>query len=367
MKMHKKIKYYVYLFLLSSLVSSTYEVITVLDDYSELFQGAKVFSNQEKIGKVRLIQQNNDGKWLITLIIYSKYDDISNDMLFKVESSSLVVDYEAMKLREQKKEEKRLAKIKAEEEARASEEVERLAKIKVEEEARASEEAERLVKIKVEEQIIFNKTLIKEIKRIDSNLYYLTNILSDKDSIITEELSNLNDHFFSYRNKSKINISSLEKMNNLLLIRIDELERVINLEKNAVPIEADDDESEIDTIDFMDSDFAGFSDFGAPTPIQNSKRAKWVKYDSPPTPKKKLDPKYPAICKQAGIEGRVTIGFWVDENGIVDLSSVEVLESIPCLDQVCLNLIKQSKWHPARQGRKRVGVPMTKSFKFTLK
>jgi outer membrane biosynthesis protein TonB len=62
----------------------------------------------------------------------------------------------------------------------------------------------------------------------------------------------------------------------------------------------------------------------------------------------------------------VTIGFWVDENGVVDLASVEVLESIPCLDQVCLNTIRKSKWRPAQQGRKKVGVPMTKSFKFTL-
>jgi len=340
-KMHKKIKYYIYLFLLSSLVSSSYEVITVLDDYSELFQGAKVFSNQEKIGKVRLIQENNDGKWLITLIIYSKYDDISNDMLFKVESSSLVVDHEGMKLREQKKVEKRLAKIKAEEEAKVSEELERLARIKTEEEARALEEVERLAKIKKEEEIIFNKTLIKEIKRIDSDLYFFTNTLRDQDSIITEELNDLNDRFFLYRSKSKMSISSLEKMNNLLRTRIDELERIINPEKKVV--------------------------INNPAPIQDSKSAKWVRYDSPPELKKSLNPKYPLICKQAGVEGRVTIGFWVDENGVVDLSSVKVLESIPCLDEVCLNVIRQSKWRPAKQGRKKVGEPMTKYFKFTLK
>ena len=132
----------------------------------------------------------------------------------------------------------------------------------------------------------------------------------------------------------------------------------------SIPIEADD-ESEIDTIDFMDTDIAGFGDWGAPPPSENKKR-EWVKFDKWPSSKTNLVPKFPAICKQAGIEGKVTIGFWVDENGIVDLSSVEVLESIPCLDQVCLNLIRQSKWHPARQGRKKVAVSMTKTFKFTL-
>ena len=152
---------------------------------------------------------------------------------------------------------------------------------------------------------------------------------------------------------------------NVQIIKPIQQEQQFKSARPSIPIEADD-ESEIDTIDFMDTDIAGFGDWGTPAPNQNAKRAKWVKYDSPPTPKKSLNPKYPAICKQAGVEGRVTIGFWVDKNGVVDLASVEVLESIPCLDQVCLNTIRKSKWRPAQQGRKKVGVPMTKSFKFTL-
>ena len=78
----------------------------------------------------------------------------------------------------------------------------------------------------------FKKDTDSEIKRIDSDMYYTSNILNDQDSIITEELSDLNDRFFSYRNKSKISISSLEKMNNLLRTRIDGLEsKLIDLEK----------------------------------------------------------------------------------------------------------------------------------------
>ena len=78
----------------------------------------------------------------------------------------------------------------------------------------------------------FKKDTDSEIKRIDSDMYYSNNISNDKDSIISEELSDLNDRFFSYRNKSKISISSLEKMNKLLRTRIDDLEnKIINLEK----------------------------------------------------------------------------------------------------------------------------------------
>ena len=73
----------------------------------------------------------------------------------------------------------------------------------------------------------FKKDTNSEIKRIDSDMYYSSNILLDQDSIITEELSDLNDRFFSYRNKSKISISSLNKTNKTLQSRIDALEKKI--------------------------------------------------------------------------------------------------------------------------------------------
>ena len=78
----------------------------------------------------------------------------------------------------------------------------------------------------------FKKDTHSEIKRIDSDMYYSSNISNDQDSIISEELSDLNDRFFSYRGKSKISISSLEKMNKSLRGRIDDLEnKLIDLEK----------------------------------------------------------------------------------------------------------------------------------------
>ena len=180
--MIKKLKVYVYLFLITSLFSSTYEVIIILDDYNGLFQGSKVISDQQQIGKVRYISEGNQNKWSITLKIYSEYKDISDDMLFKIKNSSLVVDYEGMELREQQKEEERLAKIRAEKEAQAAEEAriaaaeqariaaeeeERLAKIRAEKEAQAAEEAriaaeeeERLAKIRAEKKL-------KQLKRLE--------------------------------------------------------------------------------------------------------------------------------------------------------------------------------------------------------
>ena len=75
---------------------------------------------------------------------------------------------------------------------------------------------------------------------------------------------------------------------------------------------------------------------------------------------------YPDLCKQAGIEGRVTIRVWVDEKGKVDPTSIEVVESIPCMDNACIQAIKKSKWKPAQQRDKKVGVWQTVPVKFEL-
>ena len=133
----------------------------------------------------------------------------------------------------------------------------------------------------------------------------------------------------------------------------------------AIPIEADED-TEIDTLDFMDTDIEGFDSWSTPPSKKKGSSRKFVAYDRPPTPKKPLVPRYPEICRTAGVEGKVVVEFYVDEVGKVELSTVAILQSIPCLDQVCIDVIKKSKWKPARQGKEKVGVYLTKTFSFTL-
>ena len=116
------------------------------------------FIEDERIGKVSKISQNDNGSWKIKLKIYNEYPNIIDDnTLFRVNASSLYIDYDAMNLRQEKEklaeiEANELAK-KAEEAARlAAQEAERQAKIKAEEAARlAAQEAERQAKIKAEE------------------------------------------------------------------------------------------------------------------------------------------------------------------------------------------------------------------------
>ena len=168
--------------------------------------------------------------------------------------------------------------------------------------------------------------------------------------------------------ESKISFEEVEQTE-IIIVEIPETQIQQQQFKSArpsIPIEADE-ESEIDTLDFMDTDIEGFGDCGAPPPPPSTNnRPKWVQYDQAPTPKKQLKPKYPNICRQAGIEGTVVLSFWVDETGTVDQSSIQILQSVPCLDQVCIDAVKKSKWRPARQGRQKVGVPLSMPFNFKL-
>ena len=53
-------------------------------------------------------------------------------------------------------------------------------------------------------------------------------IMFDSDSVLNENLSDLDDRFFTYRSTSKNNINRLKKENKALKERIDELELKLN-------------------------------------------------------------------------------------------------------------------------------------------
>ena len=129
-------KRFLFIILFSFLVSSNYEIEIKLDTYDGIRPGSTTVSyNGENAGKVKKITETDDGAYIVTLKIYDTFD-ISEDMLFKVENRKLVVDLDAMEKRRLKKEEEKLAKIKAEEEEKARQ-------LKAEEDARIAAEEEK--------------------------------------------------------------------------------------------------------------------------------------------------------------------------------------------------------------------------------
>ena len=107
-------------------------------------------------------------------------------------------------------------------------------------------------------------------------------------------------------------------------------------------------------------------DFEAPPPPKKWPKIKFVPYDKKPEPKFAINPTYPEIAKEAGIEGTVYIEAGIDEKG--NVVSAAVLKGVPNtgLDEAALEAVLRSKWKPARQRDKKVAVKITIPIKFQL-
>ena len=111
----------------------------------------------------------------------------------------------------------------------------------------------------------------------------------------------------------------------------------------------------------------GFQSIGTSLKLRDCKFIKIIQpYDKYPTVKRMGNPKYPDICRSAGIQGKVTVKFTIDEDGIVIPSSVKLSKSIPCLDKEVIHVIKRSRWNPAQLNGKEVEASFVKSFIFSL-
>ena len=134
----------------------------------------------------------------------------------------------------------------------------------------------------------------------------------------------------------------------------------------SVPV-ASEDEFFDEDITIEDTDFDDFEDWDAPPPPPSEgPNVKFIPYDKPPKPIIRIRPVYPEIAQEAGIEGTVYIQFFIDAKG--NVTEAWVQKGIPNtgLNEAALDAVKKSKWKPAQQRDKKVGVWQTVPVKFEL-
>ena len=79
---------------------------------------------------------------------------------------------------------------------------------------------------------------------------------------------------------------------------------------------------------------------------------------------KKLN--YPVIAQRAGVQGRVFVKAYVDENG--DVKDVEIVKGIGAgCDEEAMRVVRETKFKPGRQRGKPVKVQVTVRIVFTLR
>ena len=133
----------------------------------------------------------------------------------------------------------------------------------------------------------------------------------------------------------------------------------------SVPVESED-EDIADDLTIEETDLDSFEAWDAPPPPPDGPRVKFIPYDDPPQPLSSIRPVYPEIAQEAGIEGTVVVQVFVDKKGRVQ--DTLVLKGIPNtgLDEAAIKAVRKSRWHPARQRDKKVGVWITIPIDFSL-
>ena len=134
----------------------------------------------------------------------------------------------------------------------------------------------------------------------------------------------------------------------------------------SVPVVSEDEFLD-DDITIEETDLDDLEDWDAPPPPPDQGRqVKFIPYDKAPIPMSPIRPEYPEIAMEAGIEGTVIVQAFINKKGVVE--DTMILKGIPNtgLNEAAEEAVKRTRWKPARQRDKKVGVWMSIPINFKL-
>ena len=134
----------------------------------------------------------------------------------------------------------------------------------------------------------------------------------------------------------------------------------------SIPIESED-EDLADDLTIEETDLSDFEAWDDPPPPPSGPQVKFIPYDDPPVPLTPIRPKYPEIAQEAGIEGTVFIQAFIDKKGRV--IETTIIKGIPNtgLDEAAIEAIRKTRFRPAKQRERAVGVWISIPVNFKLK
>ena len=134
----------------------------------------------------------------------------------------------------------------------------------------------------------------------------------------------------------------------------------------SIPVPSDD-EDIADDLTLDELDFDDFSNLDAPPPPPSGPKVVFIPYDDPPVAMSPIKPRYPEIAQEAGIEGVVVVQAFIDEKGRV--KETLILKGVPNtgLDEAAMEAIRKTRFRPAKQRERAVGVWISIPVNFRLK
>lgn len=136
----------------------------------------------------------------------------------------------------------------------------------------------------------------------------------------------------------------------------------------SVPIESESEDLDED-ITIAETELEDFEAWGdaPPPPTNTGPRVRFIPYDDPPVARTPINPIYPEIAQEAGIEGTVIVQAFINAKGIVE--ETIILKGVPNtgLDEAAAEAIMRTRFKPAKQRDRPVGVWISIPVHFTLK
>ncbi len=168
-----------------------------------------------------------------------------------------------------------------------------------------------------------------------------------------------------------VNSTVIEQTDQIIIENLDipetqQIDRPPPPARPSVPIESES-EDIADDLTIEETDLESFEAWDAPPPPPSGPQVKFIPYDDPPQPMKPIKPKYPEIAQEAGIEGVVIVQAFIDDKGRVQ--ETIVLKGIPNtgLDEAAVEAIRSTRFKPAKQRERAVGVWISIPVNFKLK
>ena len=167
-----------------------------------------------------------------------------------------------------------------------------------------------------------------------------------------------------------LNTKEFENINQVIIENVDipQTQQIDNTPppvRPSIPVPSDDE----DIADDLTLDELDFDDFNldAPPPPPSGPKVVFIPYDDPPVATTPIRPIYPEIAQEAGIEGVVIVQAFIDASGRV--KETLILKGVPNtgLDEAAMEAIRKTRFRPARQRERPVGVWISIPVNFKLK
>jgi protein TonB len=130
----------------------------------------------------------------------------------------------------------------------------------------------------------------------------------------------------------------------------------------AVPIEAAEGEEADENADIAPTSFDRIEDVPPPPPPPSEQAQEFYAFDEPPVLIKFVNPRYPDLARQAGIEGTVLLNVLVGDDGKVIQVGVIQSDVTPAMEKAAIEAAKQFMFKPAKQRtvpvKARVAIPI---------